>query len=301
MSAKKTKQRKKVASAASKGRAPARDSASYARALASASEKSSSVKSRVAELERLALGICDDDKVFRGVLALLGDTSEPPELRRAAVRALQAASFSVVAFNQRRTEYLAALRALAKDPDLEIRQSVLGILAREHDGFVQKLLLEGLENPNKALLPPEKALQLLSYDIHAEAYPLARKIVKNPPNAAAKREAMRLLGADPASASLFESVLRNKREAPEFRRLSASALQTLKPAALQTHAREIVLDDDEDEEVRATGLIALSQFGSAEGVGRDEELYEKTSKLKSAGSAAIKRSAKAFLQKYRRD
>ena len=32
---------------------------------------------------------------------------------------------------------------------------------------------------SKALVPPEKALQLLSYDVHAEAYPVAREIVKD--------------------------------------------------------------------------------------------------------------------------
>ena len=56
------------------------------------------------------------------------------------------------------------------DPDPELRQRVLGILMREKDGYAQKKLLEGLKNPAKALLPPEKALQLLSYDVHAEAY-----------------------------------------------------------------------------------------------------------------------------------
>src|SRR5258705_13591202 len=54
------------------------------------------------------------------------------------------------------------------------RQRVLGILMREKDGYAQTKLLEGLKNPGKSLLPPEKALQLLSYDIHAEAYSAAR-------------------------------------------------------------------------------------------------------------------------------
>ncbi|MCP3418595.1 hypothetical protein NLM16_31245 [Bradyrhizobium brasilense] len=52
---------------------------------------------------------------------------------------------------------------------------------REKNGYAQKTLLEGLKNP-KALLPPEKALQLLSYDVHAEAYSAERDILKKPPN-----------------------------------------------------------------------------------------------------------------------
>lgn len=271
---------------------------SYVRALATASSSAASVKTRRAEVEKLVSGVCESPKVFSGLLALLLDTSEPAELRRAALRSLQAASFSVVAFTAQRTEYIAALRSLVADPDLEIRQSVLGILARERDGHVQQLLLDGLEDADSALLSPEKALQLLGYDIHVEVYPLARKIVKSPPNPEAKREALRLLGADAASIPLFESILRNKRESTEVRRIAASALQTLKPEALQKQAREIVLDDDEDDELKATGLTALAQFGSAEGVGRDAQLRAKTDELTRSGSSATKRGAKAFLTKY---
>ena len=121
------------------------------------------------------------------------------------------------------------LRAVATDADPELRQRVLGLLAREKDGFAEKRLLEGLQQPEKALVPPEKALQLLSYDIHAEAYPVARMIVKNPPNEEAKREALRLLAADASSKPLFERILNDKEETKENRQLSASALQAIAP------------------------------------------------------------------------
>jgi hypothetical protein len=270
----------------------------YAQSFKVASDTSKNAKARITEIARLATAACEDDDVFSGTLAILRDTSEPAAVRRAALRTLQASSFSVVAFNARRTNYLAALRGLSKDQDLEIRQSVLGILARERDGRTQQLLLEGLEDASQALLPPEKALQLLGYDVHSEAYPVARRIVKKPPNPAAKREALRLLGGDTGSTALFESVLRNKKEDAELRRIAATALQTLKPAALQEHARDIVLDDSDDDEVRATSLTVLSQFGDAAVIGRDDELRAKTSKLRSAGSSAVKRGAKAFFVKY---
>ena len=131
---------------------------------------------------------------------MLKDTQSPQAVRLAALKALQSASFSVVKFTPCRPEYLAALRSLIDDPDPEVRQRVLGILAREQDGYTQQRLLEGLQQPEKALVSPEKALQLLSYDIHADAYPVAREIASKPPNPAAKREALRLLAADAASA-----------------------------------------------------------------------------------------------------
>ncbi|HET9960044.1 MAG TPA: hypothetical protein VFQ61_36380 [Polyangiaceae bacterium] len=278
----------------------ARGAVSSKAALSDAQDRRKSVRVRAAGLEKLAGAVCAEDKTFNAVLAILQDPDEPPELRSTALRTLQAASFSVVAFNPRRAEYLATLREMSSDAEPELRQSVLGILVRERDGYAQQLLLEGLQDPKAALVSPEKALQLLSYDVHTEAYPMARKIARKPPTPEAKREALRLLGADAGSVALFESVLRNKNEPAEFRRLSAAALQALKPAALQTHAREIVLDDDEDEEVKAASLTALSLFGAADEMGRDDELRAKTTDLKSSGSPELKRGAKAFLARYHR-
>ena len=60
-----------------------------------------------------------------------------------------------------RGDYIATLRKVATDPDPELRQRVLGMLMRDKDGFAQKKLLDGLKDPAKALVPPEKALQLL--------------------------------------------------------------------------------------------------------------------------------------------
>jgi hypothetical protein len=77
------------------------------------------------------------------------------------------------------------------------------------------MLIEGLQDPAKAMLPPEKALQLLSYDVHAGAFDVARRIADKPPNELARREAMRVLAADGGSADMFEKVLRNKSEPEE--------------------------------------------------------------------------------------
>ena len=110
-------------------------------------------------------------RTCRRSLNVLRNKDEPVKVRLAALQSLQTASFSVVAFESCRGDYIGTLREVAEDPDPEIRQRVLGILAREKDGYAQKKLLEGLQHPDKALVPPEKALQLLSYDVHAETYP----------------------------------------------------------------------------------------------------------------------------------
>src|SRR6267143_519161 len=213
-----TKRRGRTSAKTSKGTRKARAGAparSYKANWTVAANAGRSVKNRVAALAGLTRAVCDDNETFQGMLSILRDKSTPIAVRLAALSSLQAATFSVIKFNACRPAYLAALRSVASDPDPELRQRVLGVLSREHDGYAQKLLLEGLQKPEKALVPPEKALQLLSYDIHAEAYPVAREIVRKPPNAAAKREALRLLAADAASAPVFEKILRDKSESAE--------------------------------------------------------------------------------------
>ena len=195
------------------------------------------------------------------MLKVLRDANEPVKVRLAALQALQAASFSVLAFEGCRGDYIATLRQVAEDRDPELRQRVLGMLMREKDGFAQKKLLEGLHDPDKALVPPEKALQLLGNDVHADAYEVARAIVRKPPNEAARREALRLLGADATAAPLFEKLLLDKDELREIRQIAASALYALQPDRMQKHARDILLDKSDYDDIKATSLSALTQLG----------------------------------------
>lgn len=257
-------------------------------------------KERVAALEEVSLGASGNDKNMLSALRILGDENEPVKLRLAAIQALQTASFRVVDFAPVRGQYMATLRKVAKDPDPELRESALGVLARRKDGFAQKKLLEGLHDPEKALLPPEKALQFLSYDPHAEAYQAAREIVRRPPNDEAKREALRLLSADAKASPMFEKILRDKSESPEIRQLSASALHSINPDKLQEHAREILLDTSEHDDIQATSLAALTNFGDAEAVANDKALMKRVDHLSAKAPAKVKQSARQFLSRYGR-
>jgi hypothetical protein len=256
------------------------------------------VADRVAALAEVPLAVCETDENLQAMLGILSNKDEAIEVRLAALQSLQAASFSVIAFESCRSDYIATLRKVATDPDPELRQRILGILARENDGFAQKKLLEGLQDSTKALVSPEKALQLLGYDPHAEAYSIAREIVDKPPSTTAKREALRLLAADTTAAPLFEKLLRDKDEVAEIRQISASALQAIKPDKLQEHAREILLDTSEFDDIQATSLTAITQFGDAEAVAKDETLLKRVDKLSNEASKKVKQGARQFLSKY---
>jgi HEAT repeat protein len=288
--------KRKTTKRSTSGRKPKRSARS---AMSVATNARKTVKERVAALAEAPLAVCENDDYLQATLNVLRDPNEPIKVRLAALQSLQAASFSVIAFESCRGDYIATLRQVAEDPDPELRQRVLGTLAREKDGYAQKKLLEGLQHPEKALIPPEKALQLLSYDVHAETYQIARSIVSKPPNAAARREALRLLAGDASAAPVFEKILRDKDELAEIRQISASALQALKPEKLRWHAREMLLDNSEYDDIQATSLTALAQFGG-EAVAKDEALMKRVDRLRGKASAKVKQSARRFLDKYGR-
>lgn len=303
MAPKRKKRRSRAAkparAAATRASAAAVRQAAYGAGWNVAASDAEPAAARATALRRLASSIPDDDAQFKGTVKIVRDTSAPIAVRLAGIGALQAGSFQVVKFKRLRAPWLAALRSVAADQDPEIRQRVLGILMREKDAYAEGLLLKGLKDAGKALVPPEKALQLLAYDIHGETYPIAREIVKKPPNQAAKIEALRLLSADAKSAPVFEKLLRNKSEATEVRRMCASALHGIAPQKLQAHAREIVLDDSENDEVKATSMTALTQFGDTAAVSADKALRKRIGTLKKSGrSKNLKDSAGRFIDKY---
>jgi len=252
-------------------------------------------------LAQAPLAVCESDENLQKVLKVLRNQKEPVEVRLAAMQTLAAAAFSAIAFEPCRNDYIAALREVSDDPDPEIRQRALGLLMREKDGFAQQKLLDGLKNNERALVSPEKALQLLSYDVHAEAYAAARKIVSQPPSPDAKREALRLLAADARSAPLFEQVLRDKEELRENRQIAASALSALDPEKFQQSARDILLDKSEFEDIQATSLTGITHFADQEEVAKDKPLMKSIARLSSkAKSAKYKRSARQFMTKHGR-
>jgi len=283
-------------STAAKKKSPAKRTPRAAFAVATNEKKSTAERAKA--FVEAPLATIKSDDTLQASLNVLRDRKQPIKVRLAALQSLQAATFAVLEFEPHREDYFATLRELVDDPDEELRQRVLGILAREKDGYVQQRLLEGLQDKSKALVPPEKALQLLSYDVHAEAYPVAREILNAPPNPEAKREALRLLSADAKSAPVFEKLLRDKDEDRDIRQLSAAALQAVQPKRFQEQARELVLDKKEYDDIQATALTALTQFGDEKAVTKDEKLMKRVDELGKGKSAKVKKPAKQFLSRY---
>lgn len=234
------------------------------------------------------------------LLELLRDESEHSDVRHAALSALQTATFLAGLFAQKRPDYLDTLRSITDDHDVELRRRAIGILAREKDEYVQRRLLEGLEDRSKALVPAAKAIQFLGYDVHAEHFPLLRQIVEHPQNRAAKKEAVRLLAADPGSRDVLAELLGDKDESHDVRNISAIGLQSLAPRRFEEIARRIALDEDEDDRLRATCINALGRFANPAAYREDGELTASVERLqRKSPSPQVKRATRDYMAKLR--
>jgi HEAT repeat protein len=261
-------------------------------------DKGRPVQLRMAAMNVISVGLGAHPELLDYLLKLLPDQSEPEELRLAALGVLQQSSFQVASAGGDRPEYLAVLRSVVDDPSPDIRRRVIGVLAREKDEYVQRRLVEGLEDPSKALVPAAKAIQFLGYDVHAEYFPLLRRIVSKPPNLAAKREAVRLLSSDPASKDLLTQLLGDRSESRDVRNLSAIALQSVAPAEFHQQAKDIALDDSEDDQLRTAVVTALTHFSDADSLREDGEFTQRMQRLRTQSkSPQLKRATQGYITK----
>jgi hypothetical protein len=257
----------------------------------------SSTKARIAEIDAMQFDP-KDSKSIRQLLKVLEDSAEPKQLRLAAFRALKTASFLGPAFAPYRADYLKSLRAAATDREREIREEALETLVMEKIDFARRLLSEGLRNPRKALVPPAKAIQLLSYDGHAEVAPLVREIFAKTADPAAKEAALRFLSSDPASAALLSRVLKDRSQPARLRSLSATGLRVANPKAFERTARTIVEDRKEDDDVKATCLGALTLIKDFHRTRDDPSFAKAVASLKGPKhSRALRASARRFMSR----
>jgi len=255
--------------------------------------------SPAARAQAIATARLDEERLPEQVaelLAILRNREEALAVRMAALRALGALDFLGPRFLPFRADYKQALREVATDPERELRESALELLAMDRDPYAQELLVRGLRQRKEALVPEAKAIQFLAYDDHAEFVPLVRQVYKRA-KGAAREEALRLLASDPQSERLFTRLLKDKSEKPSIRRISASGLQSLNPEAFEKTARKIVVDEGDDNNIRAASLSALAHGREAREKPADPKLVETVQKLSDkTHSRTMRASIRRFLQ-----
>ena len=250
------------------------------------------VDARVHAIDAVRHQAFDEPLIIERLTRLL-TADDDPTVRRAALGALREMSFRVTDFEPYQAAYWDALRALATDPDPVLRERAVEVLALQGDEYAQRLLVDGLNDPERSVVTPHKGVQFLGYDIHAEHYDLLHGLIERSDDKAVRHTALRLLAADSGAKDLYLKILRDKNEDAESRTIGAVALQSLAPEEFAPAAREIVLDDDDDDELRASCLTALSledRRGASPTFG--EQVREVSSK---AQSEALSRAAETYI------
>jgi hypothetical protein len=235
------------------------------------------------------VGICLD---------ILADKDEPAALRKAVLTALKALSFSSRTFVSLRSQYMATLRSLLDETDTSLREMVAEELAQHKDAFVQQRLLDGLTNREPPIVSQAKAIQLLSYDIHAGHYPIVRQILRNPASdEVTKVEAIHSLANDLESKELLIDLMLDKDQVKEIRMTSAVALQTIHPSDFIQLAKPLVLDETEYNDIRLVALNSLMQHQDKNALAADLEFSRKMSELSTvAKSPEVRQLSRRFLQ-----
>jgi hypothetical protein len=257
---------------------------------------------RLLILRKARSAIGRNTEYIRDCLLIVQDTDDQVELRRAILSVLGAFSFGSREFVALRPEYMTLLRSLLDDHDALIRERAAEELAKEKDEYVQRRLLAGLAGREEPIVPTAKAIQLLGYDIHAEHYPVVRRILEDPrSDETTKVEAIHVLGNDAQSRDLLTALMTDKQQPIEVRMTSATAMKTSNPEYFTHLAKSIVLDEQEEQDLRAVCLNALMHQSDPDALYADDDFVQELTKVRSlTTSEALKQQSTGFLTKAMR-
>ncbi|PWT72356.1 MAG: hypothetical protein C5B59_15915 [Bacteroidetes bacterium] len=245
---------------------------------------------RLKALEKLTNYVFTSDVAVTDLINILGDEKEPALIRRGAMNALYTVSFSSPALAKNLASYKTVLRKLLASKDPELLNHAAAKLASYKDEQLQNILLEGLKDQSKAILPEEKAIQLLGLDIRAEHFPTIRKILSETHNEKIMKEAVIALSPDPQSVSAIENIFKNKKLSKDLRLTCLSALHgSLDPAALRAFLQSVILDGTEDNDIRTAALNALSLRSDFKEIIKDQKFSSALEQLKNSDHIGLKK------------
>jgi hypothetical protein len=264
--------------------------------------KHEDVTVRLLVLQKALSEIGKNTEYLRDCLLILQDGSDQVELRRTILSAFRAFSFGSKLFASLRVEYMTALRSLLDDPDALLREMAAEDLAKDKDEYLQRRLLDGLTGRTAPIVSTAKAIQLLGYDIHAEHYPIVRGILQNPASdEAIKLEAIHVLANDEKSKDLLAHLMMDKGQEMEVRMSSATALKASHFEDFIKIAKPVVVDEEEEEDLRAVVLNALMFHSDSKALYDDEEFNQSVTDLQSlTTSGDLRELSTRFLDNAKR-
>jgi hypothetical protein len=211
---------------------------------------------RLEVLSRLGSAIARLPDGIDTLMEIAAEPADDPAVRQAATSWLGVAAFEVVRFRPHRTAYVDLLRSLISDPVPELRDTAVSTLAAEQDEVVQQVLLDGLEGRGSLPVERNRAIALLAEDDHLATLPWLRELYASAEEGD-RATAVRFMGVHPAAEREIMRILQDRAETARVRQQGAAALRNIAPRRFEAVAKEIVLDPDDDPDVRAACLTAL--------------------------------------------
>jgi hypothetical protein len=231
------------------------------------------------------------DVSVKTLLEVAGDERLDASARLAAINKLGAAEFQPVEFADFHPAYVELLRGLAQDSVREIRLAALDRLTLTGDVEAQKLLREGLEKIRKPLVSAAKAIQLLARDDHGGSLSVFRTLASEA-TGQVREQALRALARDQQSLSLFEKIVADKSEKTPIREIAAMNLKSTSIKRFTDVARKLLLDDDEDDRLKAAAVSAIAHTSEAVGQIASETF---ANALENLGAATKSRALKSSI------
>jgi hypothetical protein len=172
---------------------------------------------RAIALDKISQAVQDDERLVSLAFGWLGNPQAPKVLREEALQLINDLSFSSM-------DVPDVCEKMLEDPEPEFRLFAFTKLIIHGDARAQQKLIEGLENPDSALLPAPDAIGVLSMALKKEYYPTLYKVLQQTTDEATKLEAIRSLGFYLEARGNLISISRNPNEKEEFREAALGAL-----------------------------------------------------------------------------
>jgi hypothetical protein len=209
------------------------------------------------KLETMLVQADTFETAVRLLLDIVADDTAATEHKMIALERLGGATFQPVRFAPFHAEFVERLRQLAVSGNKQLRYHVLDRLTLDDDEVGKRLLRESLDGTRPQLLPPATAARLLARDEHGDSAPLFRELARTG-SARVREEALRALAVDPESVELLATISSDKTESLKVRELAAMSLKANSPERFASVARNLVLDEEEDDKLRTAALSALA-------------------------------------------
>jgi HEAT repeat protein len=172
---------------------------------------------RAIALNKIYQFVLDGEKIQALTTEWLGNPQTPKVLRYEALDLAGNLSFSSM-------DAPDIYQKMLEDPEYEFRLFAFSRLVIHGDARAQQKLIDGLENPQLALLPAPAAIGVLSMAPKREFYPTLYKIMQQTKDEATRLEAIRQLGFYKEARQKLIAISRNPNEKEQFREAALEAL-----------------------------------------------------------------------------